>query len=168
RFDDVLALRSDALVVRRRDFGTQRAGGGTYERHLLVLWVFGADGLLTRWEQFDAEQDAEALVRFEDLRAEQPRPIRHRVRPNAATANAARFEAAIAARAADAVADVFSESTQTVNHPTGATYDRDGILTSLGGALASTRDFALREAPLASLGESLALLRASLSATGFL
>src|SRR5439155_526612 len=64
RIDDVLGLRSDALLVRRTDSGTLRTGGGAYERQLLVLWVFGIDGLLTRWEQLDAERDAEALALF--------------------------------------------------------------------------------------------------------
>jgi class 3 adenylate cyclase/ketosteroid isomerase-like protein len=169
RIDDAIGLRSDALLVRWTNSGTDRASGGRFERCLCQLWVFGADGLLTRWEQFDAEQETVALARFDTLTSEPPapRPMRRRVRPNAATANAARFEAAVAARAADAIADVFSESMETVNHSTGATYGRDGIRTSFEGALASSRDFAWRPEPLASLGEDLALLRASVSASGF-
>ena len=37
-----------------------------------MLWVFGADGLVTRIEQFDADRDAEALARFDELTAEPP------------------------------------------------------------------------------------------------
>ena len=52
--------------------GTERTSGGAFERSLCELWVFGADGLVTRWEQFDAEQDAileqcRAALRGEDL-----------------------------------------------------------------------------------------------------
>src|SRR5262249_2359903 len=47
RTDDVLALRPDALLVRRSNLGTVRASGGAYERAFLVIWAFGADGLLT-------------------------------------------------------------------------------------------------------------------------
>src|SRR5206468_11633692 len=121
RIDDVLGLRSDALLVRRTDSGTLRTGGGAYERQLLVLWVFGTDGLLTRWEQFDAERDVEVLARFDELTAEPSvarpattparRAERHgrRVRSNAATASAARFNAAMAARDADALATQYAD-----------------------------------------------------------
>jgi hypothetical protein len=61
RIDDVLGLRPDALLVRWTNFGTVRASGGAFERSLCELWVFGADGLVSRWEQFDAEQASEAL-----------------------------------------------------------------------------------------------------------
>src|SRR5262249_11623832 len=48
RTDDLLALRSDALLICRTNFGTMRDGGGAYERPLCHLLVFGADGLVTR------------------------------------------------------------------------------------------------------------------------
>src|SRR5262249_23142939 len=111
RTDDVLALRPDALLVRWTHAGTDRAGGGAVERRLCLLLIFGADGLVRRSEQFDAERDAEALARFDELTggpeaaapwwtAETPR---RRVRANAATASIARLDAAVAARDADAV-----------------------------------------------------------------
>src|SRR5207247_6870057 len=105
RLDDVLGLRSDAFVVRWTNFGTLRAGGGSFERRFIALNVFGVDGLVRRWEFFDADRDAEALARFEELTAE-PAPTRptaapprgakkrqHRVRANAATASPPRFAA---------------------------------------------------------------------------
>src|SRR5262249_49375033 len=49
RFDDVLCLRPDALLIRWTHFGTDR-NGGAFERLLCVLWTFGSDGLVTRWE----------------------------------------------------------------------------------------------------------------------
>jgi tetratricopeptide (TPR) repeat protein len=72
RIDDVLALRSDALVVRWTSYGTQREGGGAFERELCQLWVFGSDGRLARWEQYAGDRDAEALARFDELAAAQP------------------------------------------------------------------------------------------------
>ena len=90
-----------------------------FERRLCRLLVFGAAGLVTRWEQYDAEREEEALARFDELTSEPSRggfppvPARaatrfaRRVRPNAATANATRFEAAMLAdlaRAAERLA----------------------------------------------------------------
>ena len=58
--------------MRWTNFGTERAGGGAYEQHFLMLLVFGADGLLTRNELFDVDRDDEALARFDELTAEPP------------------------------------------------------------------------------------------------
>src|SRR5438094_2864931 len=69
RVDDILALRSDALLERGTHSGTDRASGGSSERHLCHLCVFGADGLIARLEQFDTEREAEALARFDELTA---------------------------------------------------------------------------------------------------
>src|SRR5262249_47797142 len=69
RIDDVLDLRTDALIVRWTTSGTLRASGGTFERPVRMLWLFGVDGRVSRWEQFDAEQDAAALARFDQLTA---------------------------------------------------------------------------------------------------
>src|SRR5262249_49489413 len=126
------------------------------------LFVFGADGLVTRWEQFDAEQDADALARFDALTAEPPRPAR-RVRPNAATANAARLDSLVAARDAAGYPTILTDDIRVVHHPTGLVYDRDAVLQTLRG-VSDQPDLAYRHDPLASLGESLALLRFSMSA----
>src|SRR5262249_25109268 len=67
RSDDILALRADAFLVRIMIFGTDRASGGAFERPYLGLWAFRTDGLITRWEQFDVDRDAEALARFDEL-----------------------------------------------------------------------------------------------------
>ena len=144
RVDDVLGLRSDALLVRWTNLGTERAGGGAYERQFLRLCVFGADGLLTRIELFDADRDAEALARFDELtplaaRTRAPRSAR-RVRPNAATAHAARLDAAIAARDADALATLLADESEVVDHPTGATLRPAGSALARFAALLSARD----------------------------
>jgi len=70
RMDDVLGLRPNALLVRITNFGTQRIGGGAYERPFLMLWLFEADGLATRFEQFDSDREDEGLARFDQLTAE--------------------------------------------------------------------------------------------------
>src|SRR5262249_21289708 len=118
RVDDVLGSRPDALLVRWTNFGmvggrskwkTDHAAGGTYERHRLVIWTFGADGLLARWEQFDPDRDDEALARFDELMAAPSRTARRHgrvVRPNAATANAAAIDAVIATRDPRAIAQI--------------------------------------------------------------
>jgi hypothetical protein len=63
RIDDVLALRSDMVLLRRTRSG-QRAGGGAFEQPLITLWVFGSDGLVMRAEQFDVDRADEALARL--------------------------------------------------------------------------------------------------------
>src|SRR6185503_9585630 len=70
RADDVLGLRPDTSLIRVTNSGTQHIGGGAYERPFLMLWVFGADGLVTRFEQFDSDREDEALARFDELTAE--------------------------------------------------------------------------------------------------
>src|SRR5262249_46684925 len=70
RVDDVLALRADALLMRWTNFGTGRTGGGAFERHFLMLFAFGNEGLLTRNELFDADRDDEALAHLDALTAE--------------------------------------------------------------------------------------------------
>src|SRR5207249_6407381 len=112
----------------------QRGGGGAFERTLCVLLVFGGDGRITRWEQFDAEREDEALARFDELTAEPatariaaapsraPEKRERRVRANAATAHAARLDAAMAARDADALAALDAEHVEVIDHPAGPTY----------------------------------------------
>jgi hypothetical protein len=75
RLDDILELRSDALLFHMTNFGTDRASGGAVERKLCQLWIFGADGLLTRFEQSEAERDDEALARFDKLTDEAQEPL---------------------------------------------------------------------------------------------
>ena len=67
RHDDVLALEPDALLVRQTYFGNERTTGGFFDHPLLVLFAFGADGLLTRAELWEPACETEALARFEEL-----------------------------------------------------------------------------------------------------
>ena len=89
--DDVLASRDDALVVAWTSQGVQHDGGGAFERDLCQLFVFGPDGRLAQWQQFDAGREAEALARFDELAAASPVP-------NAAARALAEFERAWGAR----------------------------------------------------------------------
>jgi hypothetical protein len=132
-----------------------------------VLWLVGPAGLATRIEQFDVGHEAEALARFEELSVgpAPARPPRRRVRPNAASEHAARLNAAMAARNVGALPTLFADQVEGVDHATGTTSDREGVLFSLG-ALLRARDPTFRQEPLATLGDTLALMRASWSASG--
>src|SRR5262249_40362475 len=88
-----------------------------------------------------------------------------RVRANAATVNSARLDDAVAARDADALPALFADTAEFVEHPTGAVYDREGVLRSLR-SLVGARDPAHQHEPLATLGDALALCRVSWSASG--
>ena len=139
RVDDILDLRSDALLVRWTNFGTDRAGGGAFERPSLLTL-----DLRSRWPR-----DALGAVRRRS-RSRGARPLRRadggtpthrriprrerrarRVRANAATAQAARLDAAVAARDAEAFPALLADVVEAVHHPTGVVYDRDGVARDL-------------------------------------
>jgi hypothetical protein len=175
RIDDVLALRPDALLLRWMNFGTDRTGGGAYERHFLWLGVSGPDGLLTRIELFDEDRDAEALARFDELVGESQAPrvapapsraMKRRVRANAATAHVARVDAVIAARDADALPALFADESEVIDHITNVAFDRQGVLGSWRALLKAENPAVVHEM-LATLGDSLVLCRRSMSASGF-
>ncbi len=67
RYDDVLALSEHASLIRTTNRGRDRASGGAWERPICSLRVHDADGLICRWEIFEAEQEAEALARYDAL-----------------------------------------------------------------------------------------------------
>ena len=163
RIEDVLALRSDAFLLRTTTLGTDRASGGAFERPLLLLGTFGSEGLVTRIEWFDPSRDAEALARFDELTAE-PKGVERRVRPNAATANAARFDAAVAARDAGAFGRLLADRVESIDHTTGLEYDREGAI-DYWRSLLGSEDLAFRNEPLATLGDSLALCAVSVSSS---
>src|SRR5262249_35914868 len=153
-------LRPDGLVIASTRRGIGRASGGAFETTGLMLWVFGPDGRATHHENFTDGREVDALARFDELTAASAgTPIlpRRAVRPNAATAAAARLDAARAARDADALrAFAVEEPGETIDHPAGATYDAAGNLASRL-MLLQAKDLTFRHEPLATLGESLAL-----------
>ncbi|HTO55121.1 MAG TPA: nuclear transport factor 2 family protein, partial [Myxococcota bacterium] len=163
RVEDVLALESNALLVRWTVSGTDRAGGGAFERQFLLAWAFGEDGLVIHSEQFDADDVDIALARIEQLAVESPEArVTRRVRLNAATANAARTEAAVAARDFEAFQGLFADGARNVHHPTGSAFAESESMESYRRLL-NAEEVAMRHEPLATLGDSLALFRASVS-----
>jgi hypothetical protein len=184
-------LQSHAFLVHRTHLGTDRASGGAYEKVFLSLFVFGTDGLLTRIEWFDAERDAEALARFDELTqfrhagnlpagiedggldsrwvtvgiTEGAQPVRRHVPPNAATATVARLDAAMAACNADALPDLLADDYGTTEHTTGARYDRDVALAQFR-SVSRTQDLRFEHQPLATLGSSLGLFHLFISGSG--
>jgi class 3 adenylate cyclase len=178
RVDDIIALRSDAFLVRWTNFGKARVGGGEYERHFLILWAFGPDGFATHIELFDADRDAEALARFDELASparhstahpEEPPPLRRRlegrVPANAATATLGRVDALIAARDIDAVLALYADDVAGVDHRNHVEIDRSVIAQVYRSYLAA-KDLRIAFEPLATLGDSLVLFRQTLSSSG--
>src|SRR5262249_43263119 len=135
RVDDVLALRPDRSLLRCTNSGTERVGGGAYERHFLILWEFGADGLVTRYELFDSDREEEALARFEGLTAGRgagaPRGGGRRTRrrrPNPAPAPIPRLDAAMVAHDAEALPALLADDYEVTEQTTGDRMDRDAAL----------------------------------------
>src|SRR5262249_891491 len=133
RTEDILALTPESCLVRWESSAIDRATGGGAEQTYLMLAVFGPDGLMAHHEWFAPGHEDEALARFDELVTEPAvvRPVQRRVRANAATARAARLDAAIAARDADALAAVFAPEGEGVDHTTGITADRHAVLPPL-------------------------------------
>ncbi len=67
RFDDVLGLSDRATLIRGTQKGRARASGGTWERPICSLRGYDAEGRVVRWEIFEAEQEVEALARYDAL-----------------------------------------------------------------------------------------------------
>jgi hypothetical protein len=167
--DDVFALRPDALLVRWKHCGTDRASGGPFERNLCHLWTFGADGRLARWEQTDDDRAGEALARFAALTAEPaaPRFATAVARTeNAATRCMDRFARAWAARDWD-VASVYAPGFRLTDRRSIVHLDLDGEQHLLGLRpmfdMESSR-FTLD--PIATRGDRLALARARFESSG--
>src|SRR5262249_31531662 len=173
RTDDVLALRPDAFLLHRSKSGTGRMSGGAFEQTSFVLRTFDADGRIARTEFFDDDCADQALARFDVLTtapASSPAasPRRRAVRPNAATANAAAIDAVIAAREPQARAQLtplHRDEYEVVDHINGITHDLSGSLAGWD-ALMRVPDLTFRLVPLATLGDSLALFRRTISASG--
>src|SRR5262249_14863894 len=166
--EDILALTPQACLVRWKVSGTDRVTGGAFETTYLMLAVFGPDGLMARQEWFAPGHEDEALARFDELVTEPAavHPVQRRVRPNAAAAFAARVDAAIAARDADALSAVLAPGGESLEHTTGGTSDGGGVLRSLR-YLPRPQEPTRRHEPLATLADSLGLFRQSTSARGF-
>jgi SnoaL-like domain len=95
------------------------------------------------------------------------RPARQVWGANAAIAFGARTDAAVAANDDDGMDALVAEGAVTIDHKTGRTFGREERLARFRALLAAARDPLARHEPLAALGDSLALLRRTLSASGF-
>jgi tetratricopeptide (TPR) repeat protein len=97
------------------------------EKRAIELWdAKGATVLAERARLGRVDQAKRAL----DDPAAPARPVRRRAAANGATAFAARTEAVIAARDADALPGLFADGQVTVHHPTGIVYDGEAGLAS--------------------------------------
>jgi len=168
---DVIALSPSAQLVRVLHTGTDRAGGGRYERPFLRLAVADTAGHLARAEWFDDDREADALARFDEIVASDPigapQPAaRRRVTPNAATANAERFGAAVAARDLDALARELCDEVETLHQQTGVTYGRKGFLATWRSMFRAA-EMSRRQETVASLGDRLALAHHTIRLEGF-
>ena len=153
---EILRVEARASLVRRTHAGMDRASGGSYERSFIMLLVCGVDGLLGRMEWFDADREAEALARFDGLIAESRATVLRGVRPNAATANGANMDEAVAARDLDGFFALFADDARGVHNPTGAVYaEREAR--QAHEIILRAHDLVFAHEPLATLGESLAL-----------
>src|SRR4029453_15005598 len=160
----IRGLEPHALLVRRIFSGTDRRGGGAFERPFLMLLLIDTAGRVARSEHFDVDRDARAPARFDELVAE-PRTALRRLRPNAATAAAARHDAAVAKRDASAVAMLRTEDYETVDHTTGTSHGRPELLANYRRQFRN-EDLTRRRETLATLGDSLVLSRTRWSASG--
>jgi hypothetical protein len=161
---EILALAPDALLVRRTYPGSVRASGGTFENACLALFAFGAEGLTTRVEWFDPDQEAEALARFAELPRVAPAATRIE---NAATRLSDRSFRLFEPGDLDATAGLFAPGFRAIDRFTGyleSDADRhlDGIRSVLEG-----RDVLRRESEtIATRGERLALMRQLIAVSG--
>jgi hypothetical protein len=169
RVDDVLRLRADALLVRWMNFGTDRAGGGEFERPFLFLWVFGPDGLLSRIEAFEVDDEDRALARFDAVVAkttERAGPSEQRF-ANAATRSIDRFHEAYAARDWNGVAALFAPGYRDIDRRVIADLilDREAYL-EMQRAIFDMAVSHYTHELLATRGDRLALCRISFRGSG--
>jgi class 3 adenylate cyclase/tetratricopeptide (TPR) repeat protein len=134
------------------------------DRRATGLWMAkGATRLVERGQRGVARVEVPPDAR--EARIESPGRARRRVRSNAATAEAARLDAAVAARDPNALHELFAEDLEVDDHTTGIVFDRQGALSSFG-YLISARNPTCRSEPMATLGDALAICHFSASASG--
>jgi ketosteroid isomerase-like protein len=76
RIDGVLGIAPGGLAVSISYFGTSLDSGGVFENRLCDVYRFDDDGRMSEAETFEAEQEAEALARFEALLGRGAEPAR--------------------------------------------------------------------------------------------
>ena len=141
--------------------GGRRAEADAEERRAFELWE--AKGATVLAEGARRAADDVPAAPAPETRPE-PR-VQRRARPNAMTGLLARMEAALRARDLDAVDALIGDPMETIDHPNGATYGREGQLVSSRRMMQSPH-FEVRYEPLATLGESLCLYRGIVTGSG--
>ena len=165
-----LAAATDALLdhadARLALAATLRAAGrgeeaGAEEARAIELWEAKGATLLAERARRRGGRAATGTPPPADRTG--PAAVSHRrIRPNAATANARRTDAAAAVRDYDAFAALLGDDAVAVHHPTGVVYAERESERSYRALLASD-DLVFEHEPLATLGEALALCRARIS-----
>ena len=149
-----------ALAVALHAAG-RRAEADAEEVRAIELWDAKGATLLTERARGDVGSVHSAGPAPDD-RAVPVRLMHRRVQANAATANATRLDAAAAARDADVFLSLLADGAEGVHHPTGTAYRERDALDGYRGLLRAVNLTFVHE-PLATLGDSLALCRASVS-----
>ncbi len=157
---DALLHHADArlaLATALRAAG-RRAEADTEERRARELWEAKGASLLA--ERARREVPAPEAV----TPAPSEKRVRRRVRPNAATAHVARFDALLASRDAEGISRLYADEMVTVHHPTRTEFGREAQLIRLR-MLMRAEGVTLGGEVLATLGDSLALRQSSMSLT---
>ncbi len=129
RVDDVLALRSDALLCQCTISGIDRKSDGAYELQLVYVVTFGGDGRVTRLVWYDVERAEDALAELDALSDEldQTRDSRNRdTRRHAAPATAAPRSASGTPTSASPFANAAMRTIDRFDHAWAAR-DWDGV-----------------------------------------
>jgi ketosteroid isomerase-like protein len=157
RVDEVFGLDPRGYLVLWTTSGTDRTGGGAYERPFLMLCVFGSDGLLARCENFDTDDIREALARFDELTAEAPVPRF----ANAASRALDRLGELWCRRSVGDVAALLAPDFRNADRRAilASELDRDAFLASYGPLLEQPTRIESKNDLLATRGERLALAR---------
>ncbi len=161
RVDDIICAGEYVLAMTFINVGTDKRSGGAFERLTCVIWAFGEDGLVHRWETFEPEQTAAVLARIDELLPAKPAPqlpTGRRVRPNAATRNVERFASTVTANDVDAGAALYADDVVNVHHATGISFGKASMVESWRASGVAENPACESEA-LASFGDTLCLAR---------
>jgi tetratricopeptide (TPR) repeat protein len=152
-----------ALAAALRAAG-RGAEAGAEEARAIELWEAKGATLLVERARRGVGRAAHTDTTAEN-RVEPARAVRRRVRQNAATAHAARDDAAFAARDEAALISLVADEMEGLDHINGVAFHRQEFLISLRRLLRAP-DLTRRHEPLATRGDSLALCWRAISAGG--
>ncbi|MGJ8668753.1 MAG: nuclear transport factor 2 family protein [Oceanococcus sp.] len=187
RMDDIYSLRPEGILVHNTTYGKDKKSGGKFERIGWNLFLFNAQGLVQRWEQFDPENVDQAIARFEELcpdqatqsAREEARPdlmidrlppgiaqiTGLRLQPSDDFPAGYRMEAACNARDWATARTCFTDDYTQLSHPTGSTMGPDGVIEGIK-SLFRGEDAEFRAGLIARFGDRLSLFWRYTRATG--